>query len=135
MPIRTLLIANRGEIAVRIIRAARELGLRTVQVHSAADSDSLPVRMADEAVEIGPPPAAKSYLNVEAILAAARQSSADAIHPGYGFLSENPRFAHAVEQAGLVFVGPQSDTIRLMGDKVAARRAAAEAGVPTVPGS
>src|SRR6478736_6119281 len=101
MPIRTLLVANRGEIAVRIIRAARELGLRTVQAHSTADRDSLAVHMADEAIEIGPPPAAKSYLDVEAILAAARRSGADAIHPGYGFLSENPGFAAAVEATGI----------------------------------
>jgi acetyl-CoA carboxylase biotin carboxylase subunit len=130
-----LLIANRGEIAVRIIRAARELGIRTVQAHSEADRDSLAVHLADEAVEIGPPPAAKSYLNTEAILSAARETSAGAIHPGYGFLAENAGFAEAVEKAGFVFVGPSAATIRMMGDKVAARQAAMEAGVPTVPGS
>ena len=135
MTIGTLLIANRGEIAVRIIRAARELGIRTVQAHSQVDADSLAVKLADRAVEIGPPQAAKSYLNVDAILEAARQTGADAIHPGYGFLAENADFADAVEAAGLVFVGPGGDAIRLLGDKVAARGIAAEAGVPTVPGS
>jgi hypothetical protein len=135
MPIRKLLIANRGEIAVRIIRAARELGIRTVQAHSEADGQSLAVKLADEAVSIGPPQAAKSYLNIEAILDAARKTGADAIHPGYGFLAENANFADAVEAAGLIFVGPSGRTIRLMGDKVAARKAAAEAGVPVVPGS
>ncbi|SMF56658.1 acetyl-CoA carboxylase, biotin carboxylase subunit [Tistlia consotensis] len=135
MALRTLLIANRGEIAVRIIRAARELGIRTVQAHSAADADSLAVQLADAAVEIGPPPASKSYLDIGAILSAAEASGADAIHPGYGFLAENPAFAAAIEQAGLTFVGPTAETIRMMGDKVAAREAAARAGVPTVPGS
>ena len=135
MAIEKLLIANRGEIAVRIIRAARELGIRTVQAHSQADADSLAVKLADEAVEIGPPQAAKSYLNVEAILEAAKQSGADAVHPGYGFLAENADFADAVNAAGLVFVGPTAASIRVLGDKVAAREIAAEAGVPTVPGS
>jgi acetyl-CoA carboxylase biotin carboxylase subunit len=135
MTIRKLLIANRGEIAVRIIRAARELGIRTVQVHSAADAEMLAVKMADEAVNIGPPHAAKSYLNIENILKAAKDTGADAVHPGYGFLAENAGFADAVEAAGLIFVGPQGDAIRVMGDKVAARVAAEAAGVPVVPGS
>ncbi|MDR5651519.1 acetyl-CoA carboxylase biotin carboxylase subunit [Ruixingdingia sedimenti] len=135
MAIRKLLVANRGEIAVRIIRAARELGIATVQVHSAADTDSLAVRMADEAVLIGPPMAAKSYLNIAAILKAAADTRADAVHPGYGFLAENADFADAVVAAGLVWVGPSGDAIRVMGDKVAARVAAESAGVPVVPGS
>ena len=133
--IKKLLIANRGEIAVRIIRAARDMGIATVQVHSDADADSLAVRLADEAINIGPPQAAKSYLDAEAILKAARESGADAIHPGYGFLAENAAFSDRVAQAGLIFVGPDGDTIRLMGDKAAARREAQKAGVPTVPGS
>jgi acetyl-CoA carboxylase biotin carboxylase subunit len=134
MPISRLLIANRGEIAVRIQREARELGIKAIQVYSAADADSLAVRMVDEAINIGPFQAAKSYLNIEAILAAARATGADAIHPGYGFVSENPVFADAIEAAGLIFVGPKGETIGTVGDKAAARSAAQCAGMPVVPG-
>jgi acetyl-CoA carboxylase biotin carboxylase subunit len=130
-----LFIANRGEIAVRVVRAARELGIRAVVGHSSADADSLAVRLADEAVEIGPPHPTKSYLNVDAVVAAARSVGADGLHPGYGFLAENAGFAEVVEGAGMAFVGPTPPTIRLMGDKAAARAAAERAGVPTVPGS
>ncbi len=130
----TLLIANRGEIAARIIRTARNLGLRTVAVFSEADAEGLAVALADEAVCIGPPLASASYLNVEAILAAARRTGAQAIHPGYGFLSENAEFARAVEAAGLVWVGPPPHAIEIMGDKARAKARANEAGVPTVPG-
>ncbi|MFN7009104.1 MAG: acetyl-CoA carboxylase biotin carboxylase subunit [Allorhizobium sp.] len=135
MTIRSILIANRGEIAVRIIRAAQALGIRTVQVHSAADRDMLAVKLADQSIEIGPPSAAKSYLNIEAVLKAARETGVDAVHPGYGFLSENAAFAQAVEDAGLIFVGPKAGAISLLGDKVEARKVAKRAGVPTVPGS
>lgn len=135
MTIKSLLIANRGEIAVRIIRAAKALGIRTVQVHSMADRDMLAVKLADQSIEIGPPAAAKSYLNIAAVLSAAKEAAVDAIHPGYGFLSENAAFAQAVEDAGLIFVGPKAGAISLLGDKVEARKAAMAAGVPTVPGS
>lgn len=132
---RKLFIANRGEIAVRIIRAARELGIATVQAVSAADREMLAARLADEVVEVGSAPSAKSYLDQEAMLRAALASGADAVHPGYGFLAEKASFAAAVERAGLVFVGPRPETIRLMGDKERARETAAKAGVPTVPGT
>jgi acetyl-CoA carboxylase biotin carboxylase subunit len=135
MTIRTLFVANRGEIAVRIIRAARELGIRTVQAVSAADRDMLAARLADSVAEIGPAHASKSYLAKDAVVAAAVAAGADAVHPGYGFLSENADFAEKVEAAGLVFVGPRPDTIRAMGDKATAREMAMRAGVPTVPGS
>jgi acetyl-CoA carboxylase biotin carboxylase subunit len=132
--IRRVLIANRGEIALRVIRACHEEGLEAVAVYSDADQASLFVRSADVAVRIGPPPAAESYLRIDRILEAARTSGAQAIHPGYGFLSERPEFAEAVEQAGLVFVGPPASAIRAMGDKIEARRRMQEAGVPIVPG-
>lgn len=133
--IRKLFVANRGEIALRIIRAAQECGMATVLGCSEADKDSLPARRADSIVIIGPAAAKKSYLNIEAVIAAALASGADALHPGYGFLSENSAFAEAVCQAGLIFVGPSADTIALMGNKANARRCAQQAGVPTVPGS
>ncbi|MGE0253808.1 MAG: acetyl-CoA carboxylase biotin carboxylase subunit [Alphaproteobacteria bacterium] len=130
-----VLIANRGEIALRIHRACKEMGIATVAVHSTADADAMHVRLADESVCIGPPSAAQSYLNIPAILSAAAVTNADAIHPGYGFLSENARFARMVEEHGFVFIGPTPDHIGLMGDKVAAKRAVAAAGIPVVPGS
>ena len=130
-----VLIANRGEIALRVVRACQELGVTAVAVYSDADEEALHVRHADEAVNIGPPPAGKSYLNVEALIEAAIESGAEAIHPGYGFLAENAGFAAACEDAGLVFIGPSSEAIEKLGDKSAARRLAREADVPVVPGS
>ena len=130
-----VLIANRGEIALRIQRACRELAIKTVVVHSEADADAKYVRLADESVCIGPPPSAQSYLNIPAIISAAEVTDAQAIHPGYGFLSENADFAEKVEKSGFVFIGPRPDTIRLMGDKVKPRSPMGKAGVPCVPGS
>jgi acetyl-CoA carboxylase biotin carboxylase subunit len=129
-----ILIANRGEIALRIQRACREMGIKTVVVHSEADADAKYVRLADESVCIGPPPSGQSYLNVPAIISAAEVTDAQAIHPGYGFLSENADFAERVEKSGFVFIGPRPETIRLMGDKVSAKAAMQKAGVPVVPG-
>ncbi len=130
-----IVIANRGEIALRILRACKELGIKTVAVHSDVDKDLLHVRLADESVCIGPAPANKSYLNIPAIISAAEITDAVAIHPGYGFLSENADFAEIVEQSGFHFIGPKAETIRIMGDKVSAIKAMKEAGVPCVPGS
>ena len=130
-----VLIANRGEIALRSQRACRELGIKTVVVHSEADRDAKYVRLADESVCIGPPPSSQSYLNIPAIIAAAEVTDAQAIHPGYGFLSENADFAEKVEKSGFVFIGPRADTIRLMGDKVSAKAAMLKSGVPCVPGT
>lgn len=135
MSIRRVLVANRGEIAVRIIRACRDLGIESVQVYSTADKDSLPVQLADSAVCIGPAPASQSYLQGKALVDAALMSKCDAVHPGYGFLSENAAFAAMCSEAGLTFIGPSAEVISLMGDKSAARRAAIEAGVPVTPGS
>ena len=130
-----ILIANRGEIALRIQRACREMGIRTVVVHSEADTEAKYVKLADESVCIGPPPASASYLNIPAIISAAEVTDAEAVHPGYGFLAENADFAGKVERSGFVFVGARPENIRLMGDKVSAKHAMAKAGVPTVPGS
>ncbi len=130
-----ILIANRGEIALRVLRACKQLGIKTVAVHSTADANLKHVLLADETVCIGPGPSAQSYLNIPAIIAAAEVTDSEAIHPGYGFLSENADFADRVEESGFVFIGPRGDTIRMMGDKVSAIRAMMAAGVPTVPGS
>ncbi|PPC88134.1 MAG: acetyl-CoA carboxylase biotin carboxylase subunit [Methylotenera sp.] len=130
-----ILIANRGEIALRVQRACRELGIKTVAVHSVADKDAKYVKLADESVCIGPAPSNLSYLNIPAVISAAEVTDAQAIHPGYGFLSENADFAERVEQSGFVFIGPRAETIRLMGDKVSAKDAMKKAGVPCVPGS
>jgi acetyl-CoA carboxylase, biotin carboxylase subunit len=135
MPIQRILIANRGEIALRIHRAAHEMGIETVAVHSTADADAMHVRLADHAVCIGPPPATDSYLNVAAIISAAEIAHADAIHPGYGFLSENAQFAEIVEAHGITWIGPKPEHIRTMGDKVEAKRTAGKLGLPLVPGS
>jgi acetyl/propionyl-CoA carboxylase alpha subunit len=134
-PFDRLLVANRGEIAVRIIRACRELGIESIAVYSDADADAVHVRAADRAVRIGPPPAAESYLRVDAIIAAAEETGAQAIHPGYGFLSEQPALAQACTAAGIVFVGPGVETLDSLGDKIAARQRASAAGVPVVPGT
>src|SRR2546426_3076538 len=129
-----VVIANRGEIAVRFLRACRELGIKTVAVHSTADYSLKHVLLADESVCIGPPPSSASYLNMPAIISAAEVTDSVAIHPGYGFLSENADFAERVEKSGFVFVGPRPETIRLMGDKISAKVAMTKAGVPCVPG-
>ena len=130
-----ILIANRGEIALRVHRACKEMGISTVAVHSQADTSAMHVRLADESVCIGPAPAAKSYLNIPAIIAACEITGAQAIHPGYGFLSENARFAEIVAAHGLTFIGPKAEHIRMMGDKIAAKRAVKAVGIPVVPGS
>lgn len=135
MKFEKVLIANRGEIALRILRACRQLGLKTVAVHSTADRDLMHVKLADETVCIGPAAPKDSYLNIPSIIAAAESTGASAIHPGYGFLSENADFAEMVEKSGFIFIGPTADTIRLMGDKVSAKKAMQRAGVPCVPGS
>ncbi len=133
--IKKLLVANRGEIALRVMRSAKEMGIATVAVYSEADRNALHVRFADEAICIGPPASSESYLRIEKIMAAAQQTGADAIHPGYGFLSENEDFARACEQAGIIFVGPSGDSIELMGSKLGAKAAVAKFGVPLVPGT
>ncbi len=130
-----ILIANRGEIALRVLRAAKELGIQTVAVHSTADADAMHVRLADESVCIGPPPSRESYLNIHQIVAACEITGADAIHPGYGFLSENAKFADILAAHGITFIGPSGDHIRVMGDKIEAKRTAKRLGIPVVPGS
>lgn len=131
---KSLLVANRGEIAVRVIRTAREMGIRTIAIYSELDRDALHVQLADEAWNVGPAPAAESYLNQPRVLQVAHESGAEAVHPGYGFLSENSGFAAAVADAGLIWVGPPASAIEAMGDKITSRRNAEAFGVPTVPG-
>ncbi|HEY4994801.1 MAG TPA: biotin carboxylase N-terminal domain-containing protein, partial [Aestuariivirga sp.] len=130
-----ILIANRGEIALRVLRAARELGIQTVAVHSTADADAMHVKLADESVCIGPPAAKDSYLNIPAIVAACEITGAEAVHPGYGFLSENAKFAEILREHSIKFIGPSPETIRTMGDKIEAKRTAKALGIPVVPGS
>ena len=130
-----ILIANRGEIALRVMRAAKELGIATVAIYSTADRNAMHVKLADESVCIGPPPARDSYLNVPAIVAACEITGADAVHPGYGFLSENARFAEIFQEHEIKFIGPKAEHIRVMGDKIEAKRTAARLGIPCVPGS
>src|SRR6059036_2100952 len=130
-----ILIANRGEIALRVLRACKELGIATVAVHSTADADAMHVRLADESVCIGPPSAKDSYLNIPAILSACEITGADAVHPGYGFLSENARFAEILASHDVQFIGPKAEHIRTMGDKIEAKRTAKRLGIPVVPGS
>src|SRR5580700_42736 len=130
-----ILIANRGEIALRILRACKELGIPTVAVHSTADADAMHVRLAEESVCIGPPPARDSYLNIPALLTACEITGADAVHPGYGFLAENARFADILDEHEITFIGPKAEHIRLMGDKIEAKRTATRLGIPCVPGS
>ena len=130
-----ILIANRGEIALRVLRACKELGIATVAVHSTVDSDAMHVRLADESVCIGPPPARESYLNIPALIAACEITGADAVHPGYGFLSENARFAEVLSHHGITFIGPKAEHIRIMGDKIEAKKTARRLGIPCVPGS
>src|SRR5437868_11890124 len=130
-----ILIANRGEIALRVLRACKELGIATVAVHSTADAEAMHVKLADESVCIGPPPARESYLNIPALLSACEITGADALHPGYGFLSENARFAEILGEHDIAFIGPKPEHIRLMGDKIEAKRTAKRLGIPVVPGS
>src|SRR3954469_15399666 len=130
-----ILIANRGEIALRVLRAAKELGIKTVAVHSTADADAMHVRLADESVCIGPPPSRDSYLNIHQIVSACEITGADAVHPGYGFLSENARFADILAAHRITFIGPSAEHIRMMGDKIEAKRTAKRLGIPVVPGS
>ena len=130
-----VLIANRGEIALRVLRACKELGIETVAVHSTADADAMHVRLADESVCIGPPPATESYLNIPSIVSACEITGAEAVHPGYGFLSENARFADILAAHDIAFIGPTAEHIRIMGDKIRAKETAASLGIPVVPGS